>query len=132
MPFSRYHLCIRNFGDRSSSTKKKFMKQNNVQLIGYVGADPVIKVLASGSKKAKIRVATHYKLKNEQEGKKYGTTWHNVIAWDTDAEYAERSFVKGSHILVTGDLIYRTYPDAHDHSRYITEIRARELMNLDR
>jgi single-strand DNA-binding protein len=108
------------------------MKQNSVQLIGYVGADPVIKVLQSGSKKVNIRVATHYKLKNGQEGKKYGTTWHNVIAWDSGAEYAERSFVKGSRILVNGNLVYRTYPDAHNHIRYITEIRASELMNLDR
>jgi single-strand DNA-binding protein len=108
------------------------MKQNNVQLIGYVGADPVIKVLESGSQKTNLRVATHYKLNNGGEGKRYGTTWHNVIAWDNQAEFAERSFVKGSHILVNGNIIYRTYPDAHNHTRYITEIRAHELMNLDR
>ncbi|HLY70971.1 MAG TPA: single-stranded DNA-binding protein [Puia sp.] len=108
------------------------MKQNNVQLIGYVGSDPVIKVLESGSRKAKIRVATHHKLKNEAAGKRYGTTWHTVIAWDKGAEFAERSFVKGSHILVNGNIIYRTYPDSNNHTRYITEIRANELINLDR
>jgi single-strand DNA-binding protein len=108
------------------------MKQNSVQLIGYVGTDPVIKVLANGIKRAAIQVATHYKLKKEENGKKYGTTWHHIVAWDKSAEYAERSFVKGSHILINGSINYRTYPDSDNHTRYITEIRANELINLDR
>jgi single-strand DNA-binding protein len=108
------------------------MKQNSVQLIGYVGKDPEIKVFNSNVKRACLRVATHYPLKKEGDKKLYGTTWHNIVAWDNDAAYAERSFVKGSHILVEGFIIYNTYPDKEGHIRYTTEIKATSLINLDR
>ena len=110
----------------------QIMKQNSVQLIGYVGKDPAIKVLGSGTKRASIKVATHYPVKDEGPEKKYVTTWHYVIAWGPHAEYAERSFVKGSHILVDGSIVYRSYPDTTGHTRYITEIKADTLINLDR
>lgn len=108
------------------------MKQNSAQLIGYVGKDPAIKVLESGTKRASISIATHYLIKNEGSEKTYRTTWHRIIAWGPHAEYAERSFVKGSHILVDGSIVYRTYPDTTGHTRYITEIKADTLINLDR
>ncbi len=108
------------------------MKQNNVQLIGYVGTDPDIKICSNGIKMACLRVATHYPLKKEGGKKLYATTWHNIVAWNQHAEYAERSFVKGSHILVDGSIVYNTWPDKTGHTRYTTEIKASALINLDR
>ena len=108
------------------------MKQNSVQLIGYVGDDLKIKMLKNGKRRAAIRVATHYPLKKDGEKKEFSTTWHSVIAWSELAAFAERSFVKGSHILVNGSIIYRTYPDSTGHTRYVTEIKADALINLDR
>ena len=108
------------------------MKQNSVQLIGYVGDDLKIKMLKNGKRRAAIRVATHYPLKKDGEKKEFSTTWHSVIAWSELAAFAERSFVKGSHILVDGSIIYRTYPDSTGHTRYVTEIKADSLINLDR
>ena len=108
------------------------MKQNSVQLIGYIASYPEIKVFEKAGKKASLRVATHHFVKKEGDKKIYATTWHDVVAWDERAEYAERSFVKGSHILVDGSIVYRTYPDASGHTRYITEIKASSLINLDR
>jgi len=55
-----------------------------------------------------------------------------VIAWDRKAEYAERSFVKGSKILVDGCISYRTYLDSTGHTRYVTDIVAYSLINPDR
>jgi single-strand DNA-binding protein len=55
-----------------------------------------------------------------------------VVAWDKVAAYAENNFVKGSRILVDGQIIYRTYPDRQGHLRYVTEIKANSLQNLDR
>jgi single-strand DNA-binding protein len=108
------------------------MKQNSVQLIGYVGEDPKIKLLGNGSKRASIKVATHYALKKEGSKKEFATTWHDVVAWEGTAEYAMRSFVKGSHILINGSIVYRTYFDHTGHTRYVTEIKADTLINLDR
>ena len=69
--------------------------------------------------------------KNENGNVKV-TTWHDVVAWEKNAEAAENNFIKGSHILVEGQIVYRTYEDHAGHTRYITEIKAQTLMNLDR
>ncbi len=108
------------------------MKANRVLLIGYVGKDPASILTKKGAKKVSIRLATHYKKKTAGGNHGYQTVWHDVVAWDQRAEQAERNFVKGSRILVEGFVDYRTYPDASGHIRYITEIRADNLLNLDR
>ncbi|MDB5199184.1 MAG: ssb [Chitinophagaceae bacterium] len=106
--------------------------QNRVQLIGYVGKDPVITTTTNGSKLAKISLATDTFFKNRSGSSVKVTTWHEVVAWEKKAEEAENNFVKGSHILVEGQIVYRTYPDHAGHVRYVTEIKAQNLMNLDR
>lgn len=108
------------------------MKENSVQLIGYVGGSPTVKTFESGLKKVHLRVATHQLKEKENALKKFITVWHDVVAWKSVAEYAERSFVKGSRILVDGSIVYRTYEDRQGHVRYVTEIKAEHLMNLDR
>jgi single-strand DNA-binding protein len=113
--------------------KTSIMQQNSVQLVGYVGVDPLISISTNGTKKARIRVATHHLMKkNDGDKKEYGTTWHDIVAWDETAAYAERSFVKRSHILIYGKLLYRTYTDKKGEVRSVAEIRASSLVNLDR
>ncbi len=106
--------------------------QNKVQLIGYVGKDPVIKTTPTGKKCISIRVATDSFFKSANGGKIKNTTWHEVIAWEKKAESAANNFITGSHILVEGTIVYRTYEDRTGHTRYVTEIKAASLMNLDR
>lgn len=108
------------------------MQTNRVILIGYVGKELKPKILPDGSKRTSIRVATHYCRKSPTGNKQYHSTWHDIIAWDRIADFAERNFVKGSRILVEGFIEYRTFPDQNGHTRYITQIRAASFMNLDR
>jgi single-strand DNA-binding protein len=108
------------------------MKGNNtVQLIGYVGNHLRILQRPSG-KKIILRVATHDRYKNSAGEQKVNTVWHEVAAWNEVGQMAENSFVKGSHILVQGRLLHRTYLDQSGHVRYVTEIAADHLENLDR
>jgi single-strand DNA-binding protein len=108
------------------------MRTNSVQLIGYVGQDLSEKTLPSGDKKVSLRVATTHSFKDKDGKVNYSSAWHDVIAWDAVAEYAGNNFLKGSKILVEGTIVYRTYPDHHGHTRYVTEIKATSLQNLDR
>lgn len=108
------------------------MRNNYIQLIGYLGNHLSGTNLNNGDKRVILRVATHSKRKKEDGSPEYRTTWHDVVAWNDTAIYAERSFVKGSHILVEGLLEYRTYLDRTGHTRYITQIKAQNLINLDR
>lgn len=108
--------------------------KNSVQLIGYVGSDPFIKNFQNGNKWARMRVATHapLKKKEEDEVQKYSTDWHTVIAWSDCAAFAERNFLKGSHILVEGYIVYRSYENKKGIKQNVTEIVAKSLTNLDR
>lgn len=105
---------------------------NMVMLIGYVGQDIRVQTTSSGLKKVTLRIATHEPNQSKGGEQKWLTTWHNVIAWDEIASVAERSFVKGSRIRVNGRIQYCTYPDKAGHTRYVTEIKAEYLQNLDR
>lgn len=105
--------------------------QNKVQLIGYIGKDPVISTTGKG-KLAKIRLATDTFFKDESGKSVQVTTWHDIVAWEKKADEVENNFIKGSHVLVEGQIVYRTYPDLAGHIRYVTEIKAQTLMNLDR
>jgi single-strand DNA-binding protein len=105
---------------------------NMVLLIGYVGSHIRVKKLLDGSKRVEIRMATHERCTNKAGQDIAITTWHDVIAWDGVAEMAEQSFVKASHIRVNGRILYRTYDVLSGHTRYVTEIRAEYLQNLDR
>ncbi|MEO8173116.1 MAG: single-stranded DNA-binding protein [Sediminibacterium sp.] len=104
--------------------------QNRVNLVGYVGDDPVLRTLPSGTMKAFIRVATHIQSKETKD--EWIPTWHNVIAWNEDAQKLADNFSKGSHILLEGSLQYRTYADKQGQTQYVTEISTTHFLNLDR
>lgn len=108
------------------------MNNNRVTLIGYVGKDLSSTKLESGTKRIGLRMATHYAQKNPQGETNYQTVWHDIVAWDSTADYAERNFVKGSKIMVEGSIEYRTFSDRSGHTRYYTQIKAHSFMNLDR
>ena len=108
------------------------MQGNRVILVGYVGRDVSAKTTVKGIKRVTIRVATHFKVKNPQGEHAVNTVWHNVVAWDKVAGFAEKCFVKGSRILVEGFLEYSTFFDATGQVRHHTNVRAQRFMNLDR
>lgn len=107
------------------------MNGNFVLLVGYVGRHLQTFGSEQGKIKVSIRVATHYK-RATPEGPKTETVWHDVIAWNRTALFAQNHFVKGSRILVQGSIHYRTWFDYAGHKRYNTEIKAVHLTNLDR
>ena len=108
------------------------MQTNKVTLIGYVGNHLKTLTTIRGEKRTAIRLATHIYEKKENKTAVCHTTWHDVVAWNKVADYAERSFVMGSKMLVEGSIQYKTYADYYGHKRYITIIKAHALLNLDR
>lgn len=106
--------------------------KNSVQLIGYLGTDPIIKTAVNGSRFSRLRVATDYFRKHKDGTIVKKTTWHHVLAWDWLAEKVPENFIKGSHILVEGELRNYKYKDKEDNIRRINIINASRLLNLDR
>ncbi|HTO15588.1 MAG TPA: single-stranded DNA-binding protein [Edaphocola sp.] len=106
--------------------------KNSVQLIGHMGANPEIKTLENGAKIARLNLATTEYYKNKKGEWMSETTWHRIIAWEAMAEKAEKVLTKGSFVLIEGKLTNRSYTDAKGEKRYLYEVRANQILPLDK
>ncbi len=102
--------------------------RNQVQLIGRLGADPEMSELSSGSKKVHMSIATSETYKNKNGEKITDTQWHNVIAWNGNANYAKAYLTKGTEVMIQGKLVSRSYEDQNGTTRYITEVVANQML----
>ncbi len=105
--------------------------QNEVQLIGYLDQDPMMSIAVNGSKRAYFRLATDRYRKQEDGSEWKKTTWHEIVVWDKKAARIENNFIKGSHVLVEGQIEHLSFYKGNE-KRFRTRIRATKVMNLDR
>lgn len=103
---------------------------NRVELIGNLGADPVIRVLNSGEAVANITLATTDTWKDKQTGtpKEY-TEWHRVVLYRRLAEIARDYLKKGAQVYIEGRIRTRSW-DKDGTTQYTTEIEATGLKML--
>lgn len=106
--------------------------RNRVQLIGHLGANPEMKTLESGTKVARLRIATNEGYKTADGNWKEETMWHNVSAWERLAERMEQQLQKGSYVMIEGKLVNRSYTDTNGNKKFYTEVRALNIMVLDK
>jgi len=102
---------------------------NKAMIIGNVGSDPDVRTIPSGARVAQFSVATSRRNdKNGQQQEK--TEWHRIVCWDRLVDIIERYVKKGDRIYVEGEIEYRQYQDKDNATKYITEIRARDVVLL--
>ena len=82
-----------------------------IELIGYVGTDPDVRIAgngsisagaARGSKVASFRLST-------MDGQK--TMWHNIVCWERLADLSEKTIRKGFLLFVAGRLRQKEWMD---------------------
>lgn len=105
--------------------------KNNVQLIGRLGNDPVIRHFDSGKKMANFSLATNDVYINNKGEKVEDTQWHNIVVWGKKADVVERYLKRGSEVAIQGKLVSRSY-ESNGEKKYITEISLNELMMMDK
>ena len=106
--------------------------RNNVRLIGFLGADPDVKVVGENKKLSKFSIATSESYTDDEGNKVTETQWHNVVSWGKQAEVVEMYLKKGSEVALEGKLISRSYIDKEVNKRFLTEIQCNELLLLGR
>src|SRR5690606_12124855 len=99
-------------------------------LIGNLGSDPEIRTTTDGTKVAGLSVATNRNWTDRDGQAQERTEWHRVVAWANLAEIAEQYLSRGDRVYIEGEIQYRSYEDRDGATRYVTEIRARELVML--
>ena len=103
---------------------------NKVILIGNLGTDPEVKTLTSGTKVARLRIATSESYTNKEGERVTNTEWHSVNLWRGLAEVAEKYLKTGNTIYVEGKLRTRSYDDKDGVTRYVTEIEGDNMTML--
>jgi single-strand DNA-binding protein len=103
---------------------------NRVQIIGNLGADPELRTTTGGARVANLSVATSRRWNDRQGQQQEKTEWHKVIFWEKLAELCENYLKRGDRVYVEGSIEYRQYEDKEGQTRYVTEIRGREIIML--
>lgn len=95
---------------------------NSAYLLGRLGKNPETQTLSSGQTVTKFSVATSEKWKDKSGEKQEKTQWHNCTAWGKTGEVIAQYFEKGSPILITGKIEYRTWEKEDGTKGYATDI----------
>ncbi len=98
------------------------MSVNKAILIGYVGNDPEVRYIESGTPVCNFRLATSEVYKNRNGERITSTEWHNIVLWRGLAEVAEKYVKKGTQLYIEGRIRTRSWDDKDGNKRYTTEI----------
>jgi single-strand DNA-binding protein len=96
---------------------------NQVQLIGYTGAEPEIRTTTAGKQVAALRVCTSRYSKAKGERKDY-PTWHQVEIWTpaTVNWLASKGLATGAKVFVQGEIRHDRYADKDGVERFFSKV----------
>ncbi len=100
------------------------MNVNNVELMGNLTKDPVVRQTKTGRNVASFTVATNMNYTTPNGEKKQITNYTNVVVWGNLALAIQQQLNKGRFVLVQGRLSTRSYDDQNGQKRYVTEVVA--------
>ena len=95
---------------------------NKAILMGRLTRDPEIRHTNSGTPVCSFSIAI-----NNGYGENQTTDFVNCVAWNKQAEFMERNFVKGKMIIVVGRIQTRSWDGADGKKNYTTEVVASEV-----
>jgi len=103
---------------------------NKVMLIGNVGSEPEVRTTASGTKVAKVSLATNRTFTDRSGQRQEKTEWHRLTFWDRLAEIVEQYVHKGDRLYVEGRIEYSQTEDGQGGTRYWTDIIVQDMVLL--
>jgi single-strand DNA-binding protein len=103
---------------------------NKVMLIGNVGNEPEIRMTPSGSKVAKVSVATNRVYQDRTGQQQERTDWHRLTFFGKMADIVEQWVKKGDRLFVEGRIEYSQTQDDQGGTRYWTDIVVNEMVML--
>ena len=103
---------------------------NKVILVGNLGQDPELRYTGNGTAVCNMRLATGDSYKDADGNVVDKTEWHTVVAWSRLAEICGEYLKKGSQVYFEGSLQTRSYDDREGNTKWVTEVKAREMVML--
>jgi single-strand DNA-binding protein len=99
---------------------------NRITILGHLGADPELKMLAAGNALLKMRIATNFTWSDKDGAKQTKTEWHRVAIFGRRAEGLAKFLRKGMTVFVDGRNETTTY-EKEGQKHYSTEIVATNI-----
>jgi single-strand DNA-binding protein len=112
----------------SPALERRTTMLNQVQLIGFLGADPEVRSLNDGARAAHLRLATTETWRDrDTREKREKTEWHRITVWgESTVKFLEDYAAKGSLLYIEGKLQTRKWQDQSGQDRYSTEIMVQQ------
>ena len=108
------------------------MYLNKQILMGFLGKDPELKTLQSGTVVANCSIATKEVWKDAQGQRQEKTEWHNLTIWGKSGETFCTYAKKGFHLYVEGVTVHDKYTDKQGVEKTITKVKVTEWKLLDK
>ncbi|KAI9323720.1 hypothetical protein BX666DRAFT_104590 [Dichotomocladium elegans] len=115
----------------SSTANRAYL--NKIQLIGRIGADPVVTEFKEGKNVVNYTVATSETRPDAEGNIIRRTQWHRITSWNS-ADWLPAKFKKGDLVYVEGILRYTDFTDKEGILRTKAEITqsSAKLLNPSR
>jgi single-strand DNA-binding protein len=103
---------------------------NKVILVGNLGRDPEVRLMANGEAVCNFSIATTDSWKDKSGTKQEKTEWHNIVMYRKLAEIAGEYLKKGRPVYIEGRLQTNKWQTKEGQDRYTTEIVADQMQML--
>jgi single-strand DNA-binding protein len=104
---------------------------NRVTLLGFLGKDPLYRVLSGNVSTATLYLATSEAYKDPQEQWQQQTEWHTLIVWGKLADYCNNKLRKGMRVYAEGKLKRRSFEVEGMGRKQVTEVIVDRIFSLD-
>ena len=105
---------------------------NKVIIVGNLGQNVELKYTPGGAAVANFSLATSETWRDKEGEKQERTDWHRIVLWGKQAESLQQYLLKGRQIYVEGRLQTRKWDDKDGNTKYMTEVRAHQVVLLGR
>ncbi len=110
----------------------KMPELNSVVIAGNLTKDPIFRETSNNTPVVNFHIAANRRYKDSNNQWQEDVCYVGVVAWNKLAESCRARLVKGSAVLIEGELQSRTFRTDDERSRTIVEIKAKRIQFLNK
>lgn len=110
----------------------KMPELNSVMVAGNLTKDPTFRETSNSTPVVNFHVAINRRYKDSSNLWQEDVCYVGVVAWNKLADSCKERLVKGSAVLIDGELQSRTFKSDDNKNRTIVEIKAKRIQFLNK
>lgn len=110
----------------------KMPELNSVMVAGNLTKDPIFRETSNNTPVVNFHVAVNRRYKDSNNQWQEDVCYVGIVAWNKLADSCRQRLVKGSAVLIDGELQSRTFKTDENKNRTIVEIKAKRIQFLNK